>query len=103
MNNRCPNCNEDFRREPGYYFGATYVSYALTVGFGIVLFLLLCVGLDISTTAFLWTFSALLIILLPVFYRLARLIWINLFVNYKNTNNYSENGANTASELHKIN
>jgi uncharacterized protein (DUF983 family) len=103
MNNRCPNCNEDFRREPGYYFGATYVSYALTVGFGIVLFLLLCVGLNISTTAFLWTFSALLIILLPVFYRLARLIWINLFVNYKNTNNYSENGANTASELHKIN
>lgn len=83
MNARCPECNEDFRREPGYYFGATYVSYALTVGFGIILFLLFCGVFNASTTHFLWVFGSLLIILLPVFYRLARLIWINFFVNYK--------------------
>ena len=28
----CPICAEDFAREPGFYFGAAYVSYALTVG-----------------------------------------------------------------------
>ncbi len=83
MNERCPVCNEDFRREPGYYFGATYVSYGLTVGFGIVLFLLFCVLFNGDVTHFLWTFSILLILLLPAFYRIARLIWINLFVNYK--------------------
>lgn len=83
MNARCPLCNEDFKREPGYYFGATYVSYGLTVGFGIGLFILFCVVFNLETNPFLLIFSALLILLLPLFYRYARLIWINLFVNYK--------------------
>jgi uncharacterized protein (DUF983 family) len=80
MNDRCPVCNEDFRREPGYYFGASYVSYALTVGFGIGLFLLLCVIFDVGLISFLWVFSIALLILLPVFFRLSRLIWIHMFV-----------------------
>lgn len=83
MNKRCPVCNEDFIREPGYYFGATYVSYALTVAFGIALYVALYLLLDIDSTAYLITFASLLILLLPVFYRLARIIWINLFVDYK--------------------
>lgn len=83
MNERCPSCNEDFRKEPGYYFGATYVSYGLTVGFGIILFVLFCAVFNGSTTSFLWIFSTLLVLLLPIFYRSARLIWINLFVTYK--------------------
>jgi uncharacterized protein (DUF983 family) len=83
MNSRCPVCNEDFRREPGYYFGATYVSYGLTVGFGIALFILLCVLFNFNATSFLLIFSLLLIVLLPLFYRYARLIWINFFVSYK--------------------
>lgn len=83
MNARCPLCNEDFQREPGYYFGATYVSYGLTVGFGIALFVLFCMVFNFGTIPFLLIFSALLILLLPLFYRFARLIWINLFVNFK--------------------
>lgn len=83
MNARCPLCNEDFQREPGYYFGATYVSYGLTVGFGIALFMLFCVVFNFETIPFLLIFTALLILLLPLFYRFARLIWINLFVNFK--------------------
>ena len=31
MNSKCTVCDEDFQREPGFYFGAAYVSYALTV------------------------------------------------------------------------
>ena len=85
MNQRCPVCNEDFRRETGFYFGATYVSYALTVAFGLALFVALTVLFDIETIPFLITFSVLLLILLPVFYRTARLIWINFFVKSKNT------------------
>lgn len=83
MNARCPLCNEDFQREPGYYFGATYVSYGLTVGFGIALFVLFCVVFNFETIPFLLIFTTLLILLLPLFYRFARLIWINLFVNFK--------------------
>lgn len=84
LNDRCPVCNEDFRREPGYYFGATYVSYALTVLFGIILFLIMCVLLSIEVIPYIITLSILLIIFLPIFYRFSRLIWIHLFVKYKN-------------------
>jgi uncharacterized protein (DUF983 family) len=83
MNKRCLSCNEDFRREPGYYFGATYVSYALTVAFGLALFLLLCVVIKMDVISYLIIFSILLIVLLPIIYRLARLTWINLFVKFK--------------------
>ena len=83
MNDRCPVCNEDYRREPGYYFGATYVSYAMTVAFGGALYIALSLLFDIDTVPYLLTFTILSILLLPVFYRLARIIWINLFVSYK--------------------
>ncbi len=84
LNDRCPVCNEDFRREPGYYFGATYVSYALTVSFGIALFVIMCVLFSVEVIPFIITLSVLLFILLPIFYRFSRLIWIHLFVKYKN-------------------
>lgn len=82
MNKRCGHCNEDFIREPGYYFGATYVSYALTVGLGIGLYLLLGIALEMETLPFLIIFSSLLIVLLPILYRVSRLIWINFFVSF---------------------
>lgn len=83
MNNRCPVCGEDFKREPGYYFGATYVSYGLTVAFGMALYIILSVIFNMETLPFLITFSVLLVILMPIFYRSARLIWINMFVSYE--------------------
>lgn len=83
MNSKCPVCHEDFRREPGYYFGATYVSYALTVGLGIALYIILSVILDMDAISFLIIFSIILVVLMPVSYRFARLIWINFFVKYK--------------------
>ena len=86
MNKNCPCCNQDFIKETGYYFGASYVSYALTVGIGIVLYLFLGVGFAMDTPVFLIIFSSLLIILLPLLYRFSRLIWINLFVNHSKKN-----------------
>lgn len=32
MNRYCTNCNLDLENEPGYYFGAMYMSYIITVG-----------------------------------------------------------------------
>ena len=83
LNDRCPVCNEDFRREPGYYYGATYVSYGLTVLFGISLFLLLCVVFSLDTVPFIITLSVFLVALLPIFFRFSRIIWIHMFVKYK--------------------
>ena len=83
MNQRCEVCNEDFQREPGYYFGAMYVSYALTVGLGILLYLFMRVYLGLNVTQFFVSFIVSLVVLMPVLYRTARLIWINFFVSYE--------------------
>jgi len=40
MKARCGNCDYLFEREPGYFLGAMYISYALAVFKGTVAFLI---------------------------------------------------------------
>jgi len=88
MHKKCQVCNEDFEREPGFYFGAAYVSYALTVALWIaVLVALICFDWwgwisfsffeDVSL--FLICGIGVLLILMPIILRLSRSIWINMF------------------------
>ena len=83
MNPRCPVCNEDFERETGFYYGAMYVSYGLTVGLGIVLFLISHFLIHFDDLNFIWVFPIILVLLTPPLFRYSRLIWINLFVKTK--------------------
>ncbi len=83
MHKNCPMCGEDFERETGYYYGAMYASYGLTVLFGIIVFLVMCGIFHFETMTFLITFVILQVLLMPIFYRISRLSWINLFVKYK--------------------
>lgn len=87
MHHHCPVCNESFERETGFYYGAMYISYGLTVGFGVGLFLLITVLLGYDVITYLIVFASLQVLLMPVFYRFSRLIWIHLFVKYKSKNN----------------
>ena len=40
MKVKCDNCNYKFDREPGYFLGAMYISYAIAVFLGITTFVL---------------------------------------------------------------
>ena len=91
MHKTCSNCHEKFEREPGFYYGAAYVSYGLTVGLWIALWVALFVFDTIGIMSFSFQEDALLylilgvvllIALLPILYRLSRAVWINLFVKY---------------------
>ena len=88
MHHSCLECGEDFEREPGFYFGAAYVSYALTVALWVVVLVALnCFdawgfmefGMFTHPGTFLWTGIGLLVALLPLIYRLSRSIWISMF------------------------
>ncbi len=83
MNEHCPNCQENFMPEPGFYYGAMFISYIFT-GF----FCLSFVG--ITHWVFGWSTGAsfgVLILILAIFfvwiYRMARSIWIGFNVDYK--------------------
>lgn len=81
MNERCSKCNYSFHREPGFYFGGMYMSYALTVAEMVAVFVL---GLLFNVGFLSIFFSVVLIVLLlsTFNYRMSRLMWLNLF--YKN-------------------
>lgn len=92
MHKTCPNCGERFEPEPGFYFGAAYVSYALTVALWVAYYVALITFESLGM--FSWSFEedamafivggvVLLVVLLPLIYRFSRSIWINLFVKYR--------------------
>lgn len=82
MYKECPACGERYSPEPGFYFGAAYISYALYVALIVVAFVVVVGFLDYKPIKLLYFLVPLLVLLTPLFYRLARRIWINLFVDY---------------------
>jgi uncharacterized protein (DUF983 family) len=82
MLERCPKCDLNYFPEPGYYYGAMFISYIWT-GFFCLLFmgiLFFGMGLDQNLS---WT---LLIIFMAVnfvyIFRVSRLMWININVGF---------------------
>jgi len=82
LNERCAYCDESFTREPGFYIGSMYVSYALSVALMVVFFVAFVLILDWDMNYVLAGLVISYIILIPVMFRTARLIWINIFVKY---------------------
>ncbi|MBC3789044.1 DUF983 domain-containing protein [Spirosoma utsteinense] len=82
MNPQCACCGERFEREPGYYTGALYVSYAYYTALIVGCFIVMEVLLAMELGYFLAILISLIILLTPVVFRLARLTWINFFISY---------------------
>lgn len=79
----CKYCNLKYEIEPGFWFGAMYVSYALTVFVAILTWLLInFINKEVDVFIQISIISFLIIVLFPVVYFLSRLIWINLFISY---------------------
>lgn len=92
MNKKCSHCGEDFVREPGYYYGAAYVSYGLTVALWVAVFVALFTFDAIGLIAFsffddaiiyLLVGTVLLLVLMPPIFRISRSMWIHMFVKYR--------------------
>lgn len=82
INESCKYCGESFLREPGFYIGAMYVSYALSVALTITAFVGFVVILGFDVNFVLAGLIPLIVLLLPILFRTARIIWINIFVKY---------------------
>lgn len=87
MNKVCTVCGQPTEIEVGFYYGTSYVSYALTVALSVASLVAWWVIIGLSTTDnrfFYWMgFNAVfLIILQPWLMRLSRSLWISWFVKY---------------------
>lgn len=82
MPDRCPVCGLDLKVEDGFFLGATYVSYGLTVGITVPLLAAAFFLFRLDFMTLLPIFLGLLIVLMPPIVRVSRSIWINFFVHY---------------------
>jgi len=87
MHDRCSVCGQRTEIEVGFYYGTSYVSYALTVAFSVATFIAwwIFIGFSIyDNRLFYWlAINAVLMVLLqPVFMRLSRSMWLSWFVKY---------------------
>ena len=80
----CDVCDLKYEREPGFFYGAMYVSYAFTVGImlvgGIVIFNLFN---DPDAMGYVIPITTISLILVPFNYRTSRVIFIHLFSGVK--------------------
>lgn len=84
MHESCPCCGQPLEPEPGFYYGAMYVSFGFNVAiFLVALFILYQFVEDVSIAMMMGIVAVVVVGLLPVIFRLSRSLWINIFVRYE--------------------
>ncbi len=84
MHQYCPVCSESYEPEPGYYFGAMYVSYAMNVAIMVAAWIgsLLFFSEEVNIWMLVLVTILVGLALTPLIFRWSRIIWINIFVKY---------------------
>lgn len=83
MNTHCSHCDFKFEKEPGYFFGAMFVNYGVTVAQGLMTYFIASPFFDETFDVRIIPIIATVIVLMSSFnIRLSRLIWIYMFKNY---------------------
>jgi len=80
MNSACPSCGLRFEREPGYFTGAMYFSYAFAVPIIAAITLILWLG-PLRRWTVEWSVLAagvVFIPLVPTVFRWSRIVWIHM-------------------------
>lgn len=87
MHEKCPVCGQLTEIEVGFYYGTSYVSYALTVAYSVATFVAWWVLLGFSlydNSIMYWLIAngVTLVALQPFFMRMSRSLWLSWFVKY---------------------
>lgn len=80
MYERCPVCGQKYVLEPGFYWGAMYISYAVCSGLIFVLFAVFYWGAGLNESLAFILAMILLFFIYPFVFRIARAIWLNIYV-----------------------
>ncbi len=100
MYKSCPVCGQMTELEVGFYYGTSYVSYALTVAISVATFVawLVLIGISTEMHLFYWlgVNALFLFFLQPWLMRLSRSLWISWFVKFDA--NWKENQPEDFSE-----
>lgn len=80
----CPECKRSYMKEPGFYYGAMYVAYALGVATFVAVYVsLLLLFPEMSLGGYFAGVVVALIITTPYLFALSKIIYANIFYHYK--------------------
>lgn len=80
MHKECPVCKANFEPEPGFYYGAMYISYALNVAVVITAFVASIILFDrLPLWILLVNAITPVLILFPLNFRISRSVMLHLF------------------------
>jgi hypothetical protein len=79
MNKECPVCHLFFEREPGFFFGAMYISYAFSVAIFISVGVILSFLGDYPLHYYLIGVCLSIILLFPFMFRYSRILFLHFF------------------------
>ena len=91
MHKSCSHCGLDFVREPSFYFGAMYFSYAIQVAVFICVYFALRYTVDPGTWTYVIWMILVSVLIMPINYRISRVLWLNLFISYQGTSKTPRN------------
>jgi uncharacterized protein (DUF983 family) len=77
MNETCPVCGIKFEREDGYFMMSVFIGYIMATVALLPIVIYLYVN-DASTTWYLLSLLPALLILSPVIFHYARIVWLHL-------------------------
>ena len=86
MHTHCPNCNLRFEVEPGFWYGAMFMSYGFTILLLIVMgFSLFYLFNDPSVMYYIVPITIISILVVPFNFRISRSVYLHLFgfIKYK--------------------
>ena len=78
----CPHCGQKYSLEPGFYYGAMFVSYVLSAFSMFALFAIVKFGLNMEIVPAFTLNSIFMLASLVWFFRVSRVIWLHFFVSY---------------------
>ena len=82
MNKTCSHCHTRYEIEPSFFYGAMYVSYGVSIAFGVAFFVISYFFLQFSAKISMLILCIGIISLMPVIARLSRNIYINMFIHF---------------------
>ena len=80
MYDNCPNCGLRFEIEPGFFYGAMFVSYAIVTAISLTTVLLSFALWQNPST---WAIVGLILILMPSIFRYSRVLFLYWFGGIK--------------------
>ncbi|MEM9919447.1 MAG: DUF983 domain-containing protein [Bacteroidota bacterium] len=82
MPKRCPKCGQSYSPEPGFYYGAMFISYIISGWFclGFAALMIFGFGMSINGSFLLLIFVAAIFFIW--YFRFSRAVWININYHY---------------------